>query len=94
MNRLIERRGLARDGYWSERAELAGQLRHVNADYTSQPEAMAATLAQFDSSWETYRDEVIDVALEMRGLMSEDEWHAFSEVEIEALLVRPESHKQ
>ena len=83
---LIERRHRAQDEFVARRTELLAEIQALNSNYDASPADYEEAIAAVDDSWSEYRDEVLDAALEMRKLTSEEEWRAIAQADLASIL--------
>lgn len=86
---LLDARDAAQDEFALERDDILTRFRLANANFDASDDELAAILDGLDPVWEDYRDVVISNSLEMRTLLSAEEWAKIAERDVESMLAGP-----
>lgn len=86
---LADDRDAALDEFRLERADLLTRLRAANASYDTSDEAFEELLREFEPHWEALRERGLTDVLEMRALVSPEEWRELAERDVESILADP-----
>lgn len=85
---VFDRRGAHQDVFLTEVEGLRDRLQNAISSVEANPEESGAIPAEFNAAFLKMRDEVIGGSLELRTLMSAEEWATLSDLDATTIVSR------
>lgn len=91
---VFDRRNAQQDVFLQKVGVLQARLQDAIADIDTPAGDHVTLHEEFDRAWNEMRDEVINGSLELRSLMSEEEWAVMSDLDADTIVSRSVAPQQ